>query len=180
MPDMSQPKPLILSCRGHAPQIDETCWLAPNATVVGQVSLGPNSSCWFQSVIRGDVAPIKIGHQVNIQDGAIIHGTFEQSETVIEDDVSIGHQAVVHGAHIKCGALIGMGAIVMDGAVVGAHAVVAAGAVVLAQTMIPDQTLWAGVPAKQRGDVKPELQRHLAATSARYVEYAEWFNPEES
>ncbi len=169
-----------MTCRGQAPQIHASCWLAPNATVIGQVTLGPESSCWFQSVIRGDVAPIHIGKRVNIQDGAIIHGTFEQSETIIEDDASIGHQAVVHGAHIKRGALIGMGAVVMDGAVIGEQAVVAAGAVVLAETVVPDHTLWAGVPAKQRGAVKAELSQHLAATSARYVEYSKWFNPEQS
>jgi len=172
---MSPLEPLIISCRNFTPQIDDSCWLAPNSTVVGDVVMGAESSCWFQSVIRGDVAPIRIGKRVNIQDGAIIHGTFEKSETVIEDDASVGHQAVVHGAHVKRGALVGMGAVVMDGAVVGEHAVVAAGAVVLAGTIIPDNSLWAGVPAKQRGVVNEDLREHLAATSARYVEYADWF-----
>lgn len=172
---MSPLEPLIISCRNFTPQIDDSCWLAPNSTVVGNVVMGAESSCWFQSVIRGDVASIRIGKRVNIQDGAIIHGTFEKSETVIEDDASVGHQAVVHGAHIKRGALVGMGAVVMDGAVVGEHAVVAAGAVVLAGTIIPDNSLWAGVPAKERGVVNEDLREHLAATSARYVEYADWF-----
>lgn len=167
--------PLILPARGYAPQIDATCWLAPNATVVGEVVMGRESTVWFQAVVRGDVAPIRIGVRVNIQDGAVIHGTFEQSETVIEDRASIGHKAVVHGAHIGEGALIGMGAIVMDGAVIGAGAVVAAGAVVLAGTQVPAFTLWAGAPAKEKGAVRSELRKHLADTADRYVEYADWF-----
>lgn len=172
---MHSPQPLILPCREYIPSIDPTCWLAPNATIIGDVIMGKDSSCWFQSVIRGDVAPIRIGERVNIQDGAIVHGTFEKSETIIEDDASIGHQAVVHGAHIGRGALIGMGAVVLDGAVIGAHAVVAAGAVVLAETTIPPGTMWAGVPATYRGEVSDALREHLSATSARYVEYADWF-----
>ena len=167
--------PLVLACRGHRPSIDGTCWLAPNATVVGEVLIGRESTVWFQAVVRGDVAPIRIGERVNIQDGVVIHGTFEQSETVIEDRASIGHKAVLHGAHIGKGALIGMGAVVMDGAVVGEGAVIAAGAVVLSGTRIPAFTLWAGAPAKEKGTVRPELRKHLADTADRYVEYANWF-----
>ena len=137
--------------------------------------MGADTSCWFNCVIRGDVAPITIGERVNIQDGAVIHGTFGRSETILGNGASIGHNATVHGAHIQAGALIGMNAVILDGAVVGEHAVVAAGAVVLEGTVIPPRTLWAGVPAKQRGDVRAELQGHLAATSDRYVEYANWF-----
>lgn len=170
-------KPLIIDCRGHQPNIDPTCWLAPNATVIGEVSIGPHSSCWFQSVVRGDVASISIGSRVNIQDGAVIHGTFEKSETRIDDDASIGHNAIVHGAHIGRFALIGMGAIVMDGAQIGAHAVVAAGAVVLQNTIVPPGTLWAGVPAVQRGMVRENLKSDLMQTSNRYIEYAKWFKP---
>lgn len=165
----------ILSCRGKSPKIDPSCWIAPNATIAGEVTLGSESSCWFQSVIRGDVASISIGSRVNIQDGAIIHGTFEKSCTVIEDDVSIGHGAIVHGAHIKKGALVGMGAIVMDGAVIGEHAVIAAGAVVRANTIVAPATLWTGVPAKLHGPVKDELRTELEATALRYIEYANWF-----
>ena len=172
---MNPTQPIILPCRDQSPEIHPTCWLAPNATVIGHVTMGENSSCWFNCVIRGDVAPITIGNKVNIQDGAVIHGTYGKSQTVLEDGASIGHNATVHGAHIKSGALIGMNAVVLDGAVVGEHAVVAAGAVVLEGTVIPRRTLWAGVPAKQRGEVRTELQEHLAATSDRYVEYASWF-----
>ena len=127
------------------------------------------------AVVRGDVAPIHVGRRVNIQDGAVIHGTFGQSQTVLEDDVSIGHNAVVHGAHVKQGALIGMGSVVMDHVTVGEGAVVAAGAVILAGATIEDGELWAGVPAKCRGQVSDSLREHLSQTAARYVEYAGWF-----
>ena len=169
----------ILPCNGTSPSIDDSVWMAPNATVVGSVTLGAASTVWFSAVVRGDVAPITVGKRVNIQDGAVIHGTYDKSETVLEDDVSIGHNAIVHGAHVQKGALIGMGAVVMDHAMVGPHAVVAAGAVVLAGTVIGEGELWAGVPAKSRGKVSDELKTHLAATSARYVEYASWMQGED-
>ena len=124
----------LLPARGHAPVLDASVWLAPNATVVGEVHMGAESTVWFSAVVRGDVARIQIGRRVNIQDGAVIHGTFGQSQTVLEDDVSIGHNAIVHGAHVKHSALIGMGSVVMDHVIVGEGAVVAAGAVVLAGT----------------------------------------------
>lgn len=162
------------------PSIDDSVWMAPNATVVGSVTLGASSTVWFSAVVRGDVAPITVGQRVNIQDGAVIHGTYGISETVLEDDVSVGHNAIVHGAHVQHGALVGMGAVVMDHVVVGAHAVVAAGAVVLAGTVIGDGELWAGVPAKSRGKVSDDLRTHLASTSARYVEYASWMPSDEA
>lgn len=165
----------ILTVRGHAPVLHDTAWLAPNATVVGEVTLGRDSTIWFQAVLRGDVAPIHVGERVNIQDGVVVHGTFCQSETRLENNVSLGHNAIVHGACVKEGALIGMGATVMDHAVVGKHAVVAAGAVVLAGTQIGDGEMWAGVPAKCKGQVSEEMRAHLAKTSTRYVEYASWF-----
>lgn len=165
----------ILSVRGHTPVVHDTTWLAPNATVVGEVCLGRDSTVWFQAVLRGDVAPIHVGERVNIQDGVVVHGTFDQSETRLDNDVSLGHNAIVHGAHVQEGALVGMGATVMDHAVVGKRAVVAAGSVVLAGTNIGDGELWAGVPAKCKGKVSEELRAHLAHTSARYVQYAGWF-----
>lgn len=167
--------PLILPVHGITPSIDPSCWIAPNATIVGEVVLGRDSTVWFQAVVRGDVASIDIGERVNIQDGAVIHGTYEKSKTIIEDGASIGHKAIVHGAHVGRNALIGMGAIIMDHAVIGEGAVVAAGAVVLANTVIPENTLWAGAPAKMKGEVRPELRDHLAQTADRYVEYANWF-----
>ena len=99
-------KPLILPCRGIEPTIDDQCWIAPNATIVGDVTIGTSSSVWFQAVLRGDVAPIRIGQRVNVQDGAVVHGTFEKSETTIEDEASIGHNAIVHFAHIGKSSLI--------------------------------------------------------------------------
>jgi len=166
---------VVIPCKGIHPNLHPTVWLAPNATVVGDVHMSAHSTVWFSAVVRGDVAPISVGERVNIQDGAIVHGTFEKSQTVLEDEVSIGHNAIVHGAHVKRGALIGMGAVVMDRSIVGEHAVVAAGAVVLADTVINDGELWAGVPARCRGQVSEELRMHLESTAARYVEYAEWF-----
>ena len=175
-----RPMATLLPARGHEPQCAESVWLAPNATVVGEVTLGEHSTVWFSAVVRGDVAPIQVGERVNIQDGAVIHGTFNQSHTVLEDDVSVGHNAIVHGAHVQQGALIGMGSVVMDHVVVGAYAVVAAGAVVLAGTQIGEGELWAGVPAKCRGQVSEELRAHLSTTSERYVEYAGWFQDDQA
>jgi carbonic anhydrase/acetyltransferase-like protein (isoleucine patch superfamily) len=172
---MKNPHPLILPARGKSPLIDGSVWLAPNCTVVGEVTLGAESTVWFGAVVRGDVASITVGERVNIQDGVIIHGTYGKSQTVLEDRVSIGHNAVVHGARVCKGALIGMSAVVMDNVVVGEGSVVAAGAVVLEGTEIPPHTLFAGVPAKNRGPVRSELAEHLSATADRYVEYAGWF-----
>lgn len=165
----------IFNVRGKNAKLHPTVWLAPTAVVVGDVTLKEDSTVWFQAVLRGDVAPIHVGERVNIQDGVVVHGTFGQSETRLDNDVSLGHNAIVHGAHIQEGALVGMGATVMDHAVVGKHAVVAAGSVVLAGTEVGDGELWAGVPAKCKGQVSEELRAHLAQTSARYVEYASWF-----
>ena len=176
---MQKQKPVILSARGKSPLISGSVWLAPNCTVVGEVTLGEESTVWFGAVIRGDVASITIGSRVNIQDGAVIHATFGKSFTVLEDRVSIGHNAIVHGAHICEGALIGMSSVVMDNVVVGAGAVVAAGAVVLEGTQIPPGMLYAGVPAKPRGEVRADLADHLSATADRYVEYADWFRGSE-
>ncbi|MDE0721737.1 MAG: gamma carbonic anhydrase family protein [Flavobacteriales bacterium] len=176
---MQKQKPVILSARGKYPQISDSVWLAPNCTVVGEVTLGEESTVWFGAVVRGDVASITVGRRVNIQDGAVIHATFGKSLTVLEDRVSIGHNAIVHGAHICEGALIGMSSVVMDNVVVGAGAVVAAGAVVLDGTQIPPGMLYAGVPAKQRGEVRPDLADQLSATADRYVEYADWFRGSE-
>lgn len=173
--DKQHQRPLVFPARGKSPVIHDSVWLAPNCTVVGEVTLGSESTVWFGTVVRGDVASIEVGSRVNIQDGAVIHGTFGESKTVLEDRVSIGHNAIVHGAKVCKGALIGMGAVVMDNAVVGEGAVVAAGAVVLEGTIIPPRTLYAGVPAKSRGNVKEELQEHLSQTADRYLEYAGWF-----
>ena len=158
------------------PHIDADAWVAESAVVIGNVRMAAGSSLWPTAVARGDLEQIDIGAGSNVQDGAVLHGTFNKSETKIDEGASIGHNATVHGAHVQAGALIGMNAVVLDGAVIGAQAVIAAGAVVLEGTVVPPRTLWAGVPAKQRGEVRPELQEHLASTADRYVEYACWFN----
>lgn len=166
---------MLLPVRGFYPQVPESCWLAPNATVVGEVVMGENCTIWFNTVVRGDVNKITIGQQVNIQDGAVIHCTFQKTQTTIGDHVSIGHNAIIHGCTIEDEVLIGMGAIVMDGAKVGKNSIVGAGAVVTQNTIIPPNTVWAGNPAKFLKDITPELKEVFMRTSNNYVTYAKWF-----
>ena len=137
----------IQTVRGIAPQIGEDCFLAVNATIVGDVVLGKGCSIWFNSVLRGDVNSIRIGNNVNIQDGSVLHTLYQKSTIEIGDNVSVGHNVTLHGCHIRDYALIGMGSVVMDDVVVGEGAIVAAGSVVLSKTIIEPYTLWAGVPA---------------------------------
>ena len=139
---------LIKSVRGFDPQIGENCYLAENATIVGDVVMGQGCSIWFNAVLRGDVNSIRIGNHVNIQDGAVLHTLYQKSVIEIGDYVSVGHNVTIHGARVKDYALIGMGATVLDGAVVGEGAIVAAGAMVVSNTIIEPNTIWAGVPAK--------------------------------
>ncbi len=166
---------LIKSVRDISPIIGNNCFLAENATIVGEVTLGNHCSVWFQAVIRGDVNSISIGERTNIQDGVVIHCTYKTAKTVIGNNVSIGHNAIVHGCTIEDGALIGMGSIVMDHAVVGAGSVVAAGAVVLGGTHIPPGVVYAGVPAKIIKQVDSKLQEVLDRTPENYIKYASWF-----
>ena len=167
---------VILPVRGIAPQFGEDCFLAPNATVVGEVIMGNQCSVWFSAVVRGDVNSIHIGNNVNVQDGAIIHGTFEKAATVIGDNVSIGHRAIVHGCTLHDNVLVGMGAIIMDNAVVHKNALVAAGAVVLENTVIESGTIWAGVPAKKVKALDAEKFADLNSRIANnYVQYSAWF-----
>lgn len=173
-------EPVILPVKGVLPRFGARTWLAPNCTVVGDVSTGEDCSIWFGAVVRGDVCAIRLGNQVNVQDGAVLHGTFEKTQLVIQDRSSIGHNAIVHGCTVEEGALIGMGAVVMDRAVVGTGAVVAAGAVVLEGTRIGPGELWAGVPARKVKDVGGDLAQVLAETAKRYTEYAGWFSAEGS
>ena len=171
---------LIKSVRGFDPQIGKDCFLAENATVVGDVIMGEGCSVWFNAVLRGDVNSIRIGNHVNIQDGSVLHTLYEKSTVEIGDYVSIGHNVTVHGAKIDNYALIGMGAILLDYAEVGEGAIVAAGALVLSKTKIPPYTLWAGVPAKFVKNVEPaqtnEMNRKIAHN---YAMYAGWFKEEE-
>lgn len=168
--------PLIQPVRGFTPVIGRDCFLAENATVVGDVVLGDGCSIWFNAVIRGDVNSIRIGNCVNIQDGSVLHTLYQKSTIEIGDYVSIGHNVVIHGAKIRNYALIGMGAIVMDDAEVGEGALVAAGSVVLSKTKIGPNELWGGTPAKFIKMMEPEKSRELNQKIAHnYLNYSRWY-----
>ncbi len=166
---------LIIPVRGIHPVIGKDCFLAPNATVVGEVVMGDQCSVWFNAVVRGDVHSITIGNRTNIQDGAVIHCTYQKYKTVIGSHVSIAHNAVVHGCTLEDEVLIGMGAIVMDGAVVQRGAIVAAGAIVLQHTVVEAGSIYAGNPAKFIKKVSPEQAEIFLRTANNYVMYKEWF-----
>lgn len=167
----------ILSVKGKDPQFGENCFIAPNATIVGDVQMGDECSVWFNAVIRGDVHYIKIGNKVNIQDGAIIHCTYLKHPTNIGNNVSIGHNAMVHGCTIHDNVLIGMGSIVMDACVVHSNAIIAAGAVLLEGTIVEAGSIYAGVPAKKVKMVSEDLiNGAINRISTNYVEYASWFS----
>lgn len=164
-----------MKLRGKTPEFGENCWLAPNATVVGDVQMGANCTVWFNAVIRGDVNEIKIGHDTNIQDGVVIHCTYQKAGTYIGNKVSIGHNAIVHGCTIHDQVLVGMGSIIMDGAIVNSGAVIAAGAVVLANTVVEANSIYAGVPAKKVKQIGQEMIDVIERTAKNYPMYAEWF-----
>ena len=152
------------------------CYLAENATVVGDVHMGDNCSVWFNAVVRGDVNSIRMGNKVNVQDGAVIHCTYQKTKTVIGNNVSIGHNAIVHGCTVHDNVLIGMGAIVMDNAVIGSNSIIAAGAVVLENTIVEPACIYAGVPAKKVKDISPELiSGEIDRIATNYVMYSGWF-----
>jgi gamma-carbonic anhydrase len=166
---------LIKTVRGYTPQFGQNCYLAENSTIVGQVVMGDNCTVWFNAVVRGDVHAITIGNNTNIQDGAVIHCTYQKAKTVIGNNVSIAHNAIVHGCTIEDNVLIGMGAIVMDDAVIGTESVIAAGAVVLAGTIVPPGSIYAGMPAKKVKDISPEMKAVIQRTATNYPMYADWF-----
>ena len=166
---------LIKSVRGFTPKFGKNCFLADNATVVGEVQMGENCTVWFNAVVRGDVHSIVIGDNTNIQDGAVIHGTYQNNNTVIGSNVSIAHNAVVHGCKVEDNVLIGMGAIVMDGAVIGQHSVIAAGAVILPGTVVEERSIYAGLPGKRVKDISPEMIEVIRRTASNYPMYASWF-----
>ena len=167
---------IIQTVRGFDPVIGKDCFLAANAVVVGDVVIGDECSVWFGAVLRGDVNSIRIGNRVNIQDGSVLHTLYQKSTIEIGDDVSIGHNVVIHGAKIRKLALIGMGAIVMDDAEVGEGAIVAAGAVVLSRTKIGPHELWAGAPAKFVKKVDPAQAAEINIKIARnYLMYSRWY-----
>ncbi len=167
---------LILPVKGISPTIPESCFIAPNATIVGDVEMGEECSVWFNAVVRGDVNSIRLGDKVNIQDGACIHCTYEKTKVVIGNNVSIGHHALVHGCTLEDNVLIGMGAIVMDNAVVGTNTIIAAGAVVLENTVCESGSIYAGVPAKKVKDISEELiHGEIGRIANNYVMYSSWF-----
>ncbi len=170
---------MIRSVRGIHPQFGENCWFADNSTIVGDVVMGRDCTVWFNAVIRGDVNSILIGDRVNIQDGAVIHCTYQKTVTTIGNYVSIAHNAVVHGCTVEDNVLIGMGAIVMDGAVIGTGSIIAAGAIVTQNTVVPPGSIYAGNPARFLKPVSPEAAEVFTRTADNYVMYAKWFNSEQ-
>lgn len=169
----------ILPCRNFHPSWGEDCYIAPNATLVGEVTMGNQCSIWFNAVIRGDVNTIQIGNKVNIQDNAVIHCTYEKTKTIIGDNVSIGHNAIIHGCTIEENVLIGMGAIVMDNCHIEKNALIAAGAVVLENTRVESGTIWAGVPAKKIKELTPEtFQNQNNRIANNYILYSSWLKGE--
>jgi carbonic anhydrase/acetyltransferase-like protein (isoleucine patch superfamily) len=168
--------PVILPVQGKSPQIPKDCFVAPNATIVGDVRMGSQCSVWFNAVIRGDVNSISMGNKVNVQDGACIHCTYQKASTTIGNNVSIGHHAIVHGCTVEDNVLIGMGAIVMDGARIGSGSIIAAGAVVLEGTDVAPGSIYAGVPAKKIKNISPELlSGEVDRIANNYVMYSSWF-----
>ena len=167
---------IILPVKGIMPQIPESCFIAPNATIVGDVVIGEDCSIWFNAVVRGDVNSIRIGNKVNIQDGACLHCTYEKTQVHIGNNVSIGHNALVHGCTIADDVLIGMGAIVMDNVQIGSGSIIAAGAVVLENTVVEPGCIYAGVPAKMVKKVSESLQKQeIERISNNYLMYSKWF-----
>ena len=171
---------LIKEVNGKKPQIPTDCYVAENATIVGDVLLGSNCSVWFNAVIRGDVNSITIGNKVNIQDGAVIHCTYQKHPTIIGNNVSIGHNAIVHGCTVKDNVLIGMGAIVMDNCVIESNSIVAAGSVITQNTVVDSGCIYACVPAKKIKDIyQSDFAGEIERISNNYVMYSDWFKEKE-
>ncbi len=170
---------LIKEVRGHRPRFGKNCYLAENATVIGDVVMGNGCSVWFNAVVRGDVHYIRIGHNVNIQDGAIIHCTYEKAPVSIGNNVSIAHNAIVHGCTIHDNVLVGMGAIIMDNAVIESNSVIAAGSVVLENTLVESGSVYAGVPARRVKSVETSLlEGQVRRIAESYSFYAGWYDEE--
>ncbi|MCC6701982.1 MAG: gamma carbonic anhydrase family protein [Fluviicola sp.] len=167
---------LIKTCRGFEPQFGEDCFLAENATVVGDVIMGDRCSVWFNAVVRGDVNSIRMGNQVNIQDGAVLHCTYEKTKVNLGNNVSVGHNALVHGCTVEDNVLIGMGAIVMDNCYIESNCIIAAGAVLLENTRVESWSVYAGIPAKKVKTLSPELfEGEVQRIATNYVMYSGWF-----
>jgi len=167
---------IIKTVNGKHPQIPKNCFVAENATIVGEVTMGEECSVWYNAVIRGDVHFIKMGTKVNVQDGAVIHATYQKSPTTIGNNVSIGHNAIVHGCTIHDNVLVGMGSIIMDDCVIGSNSIIAAGAVVTKNTHVESGSIYAGIPAKKVKDISEELiSGEIHRIANNYVKYSGWF-----
>ena len=170
---------MIVTINKISPTIPEDCFVAENATIVGNVVLGNDCSIWFNAVIRGDVNSITIGNKVNIQDGAVIHCTYQKHATIIGNNVSIGHNAIVHGCVIEDNVLVGMGSIIMDNCHIGTNSIIAAGAVVVQNTVVPSGSIYAGVPAKWVKDIdKSDFAGEIERIADNYVMYSQWYKEE--
>ena len=168
--------PVILPVKGIMPTMGTNCFIAPNATIVGDVIMGNECSVWFNAVIRGDVNSIRMGNKVNVQDGAVLHCTYEKTKVIIGNNVSIGHNAIVHGCVIADNVLVGMGAIVMDNVKIGSNCIIAAGAVVLENTVVESGCIYAGVPAKKVKNISQELiSGEINRIADNYLMYSGWF-----
>ena len=167
---------IIKELNGKKPQFGTNCYIAENAVIVGEVIMGNDCSIWYSAVLRGDVHFIKMGNKVNIQDGAVVHCTYKKSPTTIGNNVSVGHNAIVHGCTIKDNVLIGMGSIVMDDCIVESNSIIAAGAVVTQGTVVESGTIYAGVPAKKVKDISQKLiSDQIDRIANNYIEYASWY-----
>lgn len=168
---------LIKSVKGVKPQFGENCFLAENSTITGDVIMGNNCSIWFNAVVRGDVHTIRMGNNVNIQDGAIVHCTYQKAPTNIGNNVSVAHKAIIHGCTINDNVLIGMGAIIMDGVIIGSNSIIAAGAIVLENTIIEGNSLYAGIPAKKIKNLdKSLIEGQINRIANAYPMYASWYD----
>lgn len=169
-------KPLILPVENVWPEIGDDCFIAPNATIVGDVIMGSQCSIWFNAVVRGDVNSIRLGNKVNVQDNVVIHCTYQKTKTIIGNNVSIGHNAIVHGCIIEDNVLVGMGSIIMDGCHIGTNSIIAAGAVVTENTIVEQGTIYAGVPARKMKDISQNLiHDEINRIANNYLKYSGWF-----
>jgi len=166
---------LILPWQGRLPEIDATAFIAPNATVIGDVTIGAESSIWFGCILRGDVNVIRIGARTNIQDGTVIHVTRRTFGTFIGSDITIGHAAVLHGCTLEDCCFIGMGAVLLDGVVIEREAMVAAGAVVTPGKRVKSGELWGGNPARLLRPLTEQDRAHFPVSAANYVELAQQY-----
>ena len=168
---------IILPVEDKHPQFGKDCFVAPNATIVGDVIMGDNCSVWFNAVVRGDVNSIRLGNKVNVQDGAVIHATYQKTKTIVGSNISIGHNAIVHGCTINDNVLIGMGSIIMDNAIIQSNTIIAAGAVVLEGTICEAGSIYAGVPAKKIKDISQDLiSGEIERIANNYIKYSNWFS----